>query len=130
MFYLRPFLLAVLAFTLLDLLWLGYLGRGLYERYLGHHMREQVDWLAAVVFYFVFLAGLLYFVVLEAEHSLQAAGRGALYGLVTYGTYELTNRAVVKDWPWQIVGIDILWGILLSAAVSWISYRYGMAYKQ
>jgi len=130
MFYLRPFLLAVLAFTLLDLLWLGYLGRGLYERYLGHHMREQVDWLAAVVFYFVFLAGLLYFVVLEAENSLQAAGRGALYGLVTYGTYELTNRAVVKDWPWQIVGIDILWGILLSAAVSWISYRYGMAYKQ
>jgi uncharacterized membrane protein len=130
MSYLRPFLLAVLAFTLLDLLWLGYLGRGLYERYLGHHMREQVDWLAAVVFYFVFLAGLLYFVVLEAENSWQAAGRGALYGLVTYGTYELTNRAVVKDWPWQIVGIDILWGILLSAVVSWISYRYGMADKQ
>jgi uncharacterized membrane protein len=127
---LRPLLLALLAFTALDLLWLGYLGRSLYEKYLGHHMREQTDWLAAIIFYFIFLAGLVYFVVQPAESAVQAIWRGAFFGLVTYGTYELTNRAVIQDWPWPIVLIDILWGMFLSAAVAWFSYRFGVAHRQ
>ncbi len=122
---LRPFLFAALSFTLLDLLWLGYIGRSLYTRYLGHHMREQTDWLAAGLFYIIFLSGLLYFVVLPAGSAMQAFGRGAFFGLVAYSTYELTNRAVVQHWPWPIVVIDIAWGTLLCALVSFISYRYG-----
>ena len=124
--HLRPFLFAMLAFTVLDLLWLGYLGKQLYEKYLSHHMRAQTDWLAAILFYFVFLAGLVYFVVLPAQTSTQALARGAFFGLVTYGTYDLTNRAVIQNWPWPITLIDILWGIFLCAVVSWVSHRYGM----
>lgn len=127
---LRSFLFAMLAFTVLDLFWLGYLGKRLYEKFLGHHMRAQTDWLAAILFYFIFLAGLVYFVVLPAQTSSQAVVRGAFFGLVTYGTYELTNRAVIQNWPWPIVAIDIAWGIFLCAVVSWVSFRYGIAHSK
>lgn len=128
MFFLRPFLIALAAFTVLDLVWLGFIARPLYNKYIGHHLREQTDWLAAGLFYVMFLAGIVYFVVLPSAQSSsgQVLLRGALFGLVTYGTYELTNRAVVQNWPWPIVFIDIAWGMFLCAAVGWISWRYSI----
>lgn len=126
MFFLRPFLIALAAFTVLDMVWLSLIARPLYSKYIGHHLREQTDWLAAGLFYIMFLAGIVYFVVLPSAQSSngQVLLRGALFGLVTYGTYELTNRAVVQNWPWSMVVIDIAWGMFLCAAVGWISWRY------
>ena len=125
--FLRHFLLAALAFTVLDLIWLGILARRIYERYLGHHMRPQTDWLAAILFYFIFLAGLVYFVVLPAAGlpARKVLLNGAFFGAVAYSTYELTNRAVLKDWPWEIVLIDIAWGALLCSIVAWVSWHFG-----
>jgi uncharacterized membrane protein len=125
--FLKYYLVAFGAFFVLDLFWLGWLGRDIYRRYLGHLMRDPVDWSAAIPFYLIFLAGLVYFAVLPSanEPAYMALLRGAAFGLVTYATYELTNRAVLANWPWPIVFIDILWGIVLSAAVSWASWRFG-----
>lgn len=125
--FLKLFLLSLPAFLALDLLWLGYIGRSFYTQYLGHHMRTPPDWLAASIFYLLFCAALVYFVVKPSLNGPASTllFRAAFFGLITYGTYELTNRAVIQDWPWPIVGIDILWGMFLASATAWVSWYFG-----
>lgn len=118
----------LLLFFLLDMLWLGWLGRDLYQQHLGQWLADQVNWPAAGAFYLIFIAGLLYFAVwpaLEQASAGQALFNGAFFGLVTYATYELTNLATHKDWPLQAVVIDLLWGIALCTLVSWASFQLG-----
>jgi uncharacterized membrane protein len=127
MSYLKMYLFAALAFFPLDMLWLGLLGRPIYTRQIGHLMAEQVDWLAAGIFYLMFLAGLLYFVVVPSADATasQVLIKGAAFGFITYATYEFTNKAVIADWPWPIVFVDVLWGAVLCAATAWVSWRFG-----
>lgn len=119
------YVVATITFFAIDLVWLGLIAKNLYAKYIGDFLREVPNWPAAITFYLLFLVGLMIFAIIPASHagSLQkAALYGALYGFFTYMTYELTNYAVLKDWPWQIVIIDIIWGVLLATAVSSITY--------
>lgn len=126
MVYLKSFFFAAAAFTVLDLLWLGVVARGIYAKYLGHYMRPSTDWTAAILFYLIFLSGLVYFVVQPGVSNTSSGVllRGAFFGFVAYSTYELTNRAVIENWPWPIVLIDIAWGAVLCALVGWISWYF------
>jgi uncharacterized membrane protein len=84
-----------------------------------------VNWAAALVFYVLFIIGLMIFVLLPAldKQSLShALIYGALFGFFTYATYDLTNLATIRDWPITITIIDLIWGTTLSASVSSISY--------
>jgi uncharacterized membrane protein len=126
--YLLHFLLTVPIFFAVDIVWLGFLGKPFYQKYLGHLMAEKVNWTAAIIFYFLFIVGILIFAVypaLRVDKVSYAIGYGALFGFFTYMTYELTNLAVLKDWPWQIVPIDILWGVVLCTLVSLGSFYIG-----
>jgi len=117
----KLYAIALVVFSALDLLWLGVVAKGLYAEYLGFLLRDQVLWPAAVVFYLFFLMGLVVFVIVPAMKTRsvsRALGLGAFYGFITYQTYELINYAMVRDWPFPIVVIDIVWGIVLSASVS------------
>lgn len=121
MYFLKLFLIAVPIFFAIDLLWLGVIAKGIYGKYLGHLMRDTPIWSSAIVFYLLFIVGMIIFVInpaMEKNSVMYAVQYGALFGFMTYMTYELTNYAVIKDWPWQIIGIDILWGVILSASVS------------
>lgn len=120
------YLIALVVFLLIDLLWLGFIARNLYRQQLGHLMAPQTNWPAALIFYVLFIGGLLYFAVwpgLHADSARLALINGALYGLVTYATYELTNKAVIDRWPNLIVPVDILWGAFLCAVVSWSAFQ-------
>ncbi|MFT4970190.1 MAG: putative membrane protein [Chitinophagales bacterium] len=126
--YLLHFLLTVPIFFAVDIVWLGFLGKPFYQKYLGHLMAEKVNWTAAIIFYFLFIVGILIFAVypaLRVDKVSYAIGYGALFGFFTYMTYELTNLAVLKDWPWQIVPIDIIWGVVLCTLVSLGSFYIG-----
>lgn len=119
---LKFYLIAFVLFFLLDMTWLGWLARGFYQRQLGPWMAPQVNWTAAILFYLLFLAGLLYFAVwpaLQQGSALRALLNGFFFGLVTYATYELTNLATHRDWPPAIVVVDMAWGTVLCGAVSW-----------
>lgn len=119
------YLVAVGVFFAVDLLWLGVIAKKLYGKFIGDLLRDVPNWPAAIVFYLLFLVGLMIFAIIPASQagSLQkAALYGALYGFFTYMTYELTNYAVLKDWPWQIVIIDITWGVALATTVSCVTY--------
>ncbi len=124
-FYLKLYFLTVPVFFIIDLIWLGIVAKSFYRKNLNHVLSPNVNWTAAIIFYLVFIAGILIFAVLPglAKQSWRhAAGWGALFGFFTYATYDLTNLALLKDWPLNIVIVDILWGVVLCSAVASLSF--------
>lgn len=125
--FLRLYLIAFVLFFVIDLLWLGIVAKDIYKKYLGHLMSEQVNWAAAIIFYLLFIGGLVFFVIMpavEAESIGKALLYGALFGFITYATYDLTNLATLKDWPIQITIIDLVWGTFLGTSVSLLSFLF------
>ena len=126
---LKLYLVTVVVFFLVDIIWLGFISKNLYKEYLGHLMAPKVNWGAALVFYLMFIAGLIFFVTdpaIAKENIMYAILAGGFFGLITYGTYDLTNLATLKDWPLNITIIDLVWGTFLNAATSGITYLIAM----
>lgn len=112
-------LVTLLIFTLVDLVWLVKVAPKLYRKYIGHLMSNRVNIAAAAFFYVVFIVGLVYFVIgPHINNPLMAFLSGAMFGLVTYATYDLTNLATLKAWPITITVIDLIWGTLVTAVTS------------
>jgi uncharacterized membrane protein len=115
------FILTTLVFLAIDIVWLGWIAKNLYNKMIGHLLSPQVNWIAAIIFYFLFIIGIFIFAILPAiekdawKHALLY---GALFGFFTYATYELTNLATLRQWPASLVFIDIAWGVFLSASVA------------
>jgi uncharacterized membrane protein len=123
--FLKLYAVSIPVFFLIDLLWLGLIAKPFYDRHLGYMLRGQVLWAAAILFYLFFLVGLVFFVIAPAVQSgslVKAILLGLFFGFITYQTYELTNYALVKDWPFIVVIVDIAWGMVLSSLVSAISF--------
>ena len=123
--FLRLYGVAVVAFLVIDMLWLGVIARSFYRAQIGHLMRPNVNWAAAIVFYLVFVSGIVVLVVWPAiqRHSLShALVLGALLGLVTYAAYDLTNLATLEGFPLTVALVDLVWGMVLCATVSGITY--------
>ncbi len=118
---LLSYVLTFAVFLVIDLAWLGFIAKDLYKKYLGDLLSDQVNWTAAIVFYLLFVVGVFIFAILPsvAKDSLVSAiTLGALFGFFTYATYDLTNLATLKNWPLNLVFIDILWGAVLTSIVS------------
>ena len=125
MSWLTQYVVAAVVFCVLDLLWLGTVAEDAYARHLGDLLAPSPNVGAAFVFYAIFVAGLLYFVIhpaVVAGSWRRAAGAGAFFGFVTYATWDLTNLAVLRDFPAALVPIDLAWGTFLAAAVSLTTY--------
>jgi len=126
------YILTALVFFAIDLAWLGLVARNMYNRYIGHLMSSQVNWVPAVVFYLAFVVGILVFAVypsVDKDSLLRAILLGALFGFFTYSTYDLTNLATLKDWPLSITIIDIAWGMILTGAVSAVGFFIVSAFE-
>jgi uncharacterized membrane protein len=120
------YLLAFAVFFLIDMVWLGLVARDFYRRHLGGMLSDKVNWPAAILFYLLFIAGLLLFVIVPAQgHALQALWKGAVFGLIAYATYDLTNLATLRDWPLAVTLVDLAWGAVLGGAVCLISTILG-----
>lgn len=127
-FYLKLYFLTVPVFFLIDLIWLGVVAKGFYQKHLNYILSPKVNWAAAIIFYLIYIAGILIFSVVPAvtKNSLRYAVLwGALFGFFTYATYDLTNLALLKDWPLKIVFVDILWGVVLCSTVATLSFYIG-----
>jgi uncharacterized membrane protein len=115
------YLLTFAVFLMIDMLWLGVIAKTIYQKYLGNFLTDNVNWTAAIIFYFIYVAGISIFAIYPAVNKgsvYHAILMGALFGFFTYATYDLTNLATLKGWPLPIVIIDIIWGSVLSAVVS------------
>ncbi len=127
-FWVKLYLLTVPVFFAIDMVWLGFLARSFYKNNLGHLLSPDVNWSAAFIFYFIYIAGIVFFAVrpgLEAQSLTRACLLGALFGFFTYATYDLTNLATLRDWPVIVAVVDIAWGTALCAVVSAGSYLIG-----
>ena len=88
-------------------------------------MKTNVNWPAAIIFYLLFIVGLVVFIITPAlrQQSWQSAlFFGALFGLISYATYDLTNLATINNWPLLVTVVDLIWGSVLAGSVSLISY--------
>jgi hypothetical protein len=122
---LSSYAIATVFFFAIDMLWLGVIAKKLYREKLGFILSDEVNWTAALVFYFIYIAGILFFAVYPAlrDFSWQTALlNGAVLGFLCYATYDLTNMATIAKWPLQIVLIDIVWGTVLTGSVSILTY--------
>lgn len=120
------YLACLVTFLILDGLWLGLISREIYNKWIGHLMTDNILWGVALGFYLLYVIGIVYFAVLPAASLSRAALNGALLGILCYATYDLTNWATLKDWPWEMVMTDIIWGMLITsicAAVGYLVYR-------
>jgi len=123
--FIRLFLIALPAFFIIDMVWLVLVARKFYAGQIGFLMRPDIGWTAAIIFYLLFIAALVTFVIAPAveKHSWShALIYGAFFGLVTYATYDLTNLATLKDWPVLVTVVDLIWGSALGASVSVVTY--------
>ena len=123
--FFKLYAIAVVTFLVIDLIWLGVVARSFYQAQIGHLMRANVNWAAAVAFYLIFVGGIIALTVwpaIERQSLGHAVILGAILGLVTYAAYDLTNLATLEGFPLKVVVVDMVWGTVLCAAVSGITY--------
>ncbi len=119
------YLLTTVVFFAIDIIWLGFIAKGMYNKMLGHLMAPNVNWTAAVIFYLIFIVGIFIFSIIpgiEKDSFQHALIYGVLFGFFTYATFDLTNLATLRDWPIKIVFIDIVWGMVLTGSVASSGY--------
>lgn len=125
------FFTILISMILIDGIWLGTMLKPLYVPKIGHLFAHSMSFLPAVFFYLLYAAALNIFVVLPALKNdsgyFHILLLGLLFGMVTYGTYDLTNQATLKNWPWMLTAIDMAWGSVLAAMVSLIA-TFGSRY--
>lgn len=107
-------------FLAMDAVWLTLATDALYRPAIGHLMAPGITWAAAALFYAGYFAGLLFFAVVPARRPIAALARGAALGLMAYGTYDFTNQATLRGWPWSLTFIDLAWGATVSGVASWV----------
>lgn len=130
--YIGVYLLTSLIFFSIDLFWLGIVSKGFYDLHLPSYMAANVNWIAAVIFYLLYLIGVFVFTIHPAykkESGLKAYISGALFGLFTYATYDLTNLATLAEWPVIVVFVDVIWGVFITSLISLIGYYITLKIK-
>jgi uncharacterized membrane protein len=124
----KLYFMALFIFLCIDALWLGLVAPGFYRSQIGHLMAETPNLYAAGIFYLLFVGALMYFVIEPSWRTgamRDAFFRGALFGLVTYATYDMTNLATLRNWPLLVTVVDLAWGTMLSAVTATLSVWVG-----
>jgi len=123
--YFLMFIFTFIIFFIIDILWLSTFAKKTYDKYLGYLLAKKVIWPAAMIFYVLFIIGLVYFAVapgVTADSIGKVMLNGALFGFFTYATYDLTNLATVRDWPLKITIIDLIWGTSVGTVSATLGY--------
>jgi len=122
--FLKMYLIAFVVFLAIDALWLGLVAPKFYKAQIGHLMAEKPNFIAAGIFYLIFIVGVVYFIKpnIEAGEMGKAVLGGAIFGFMAYATYDLTNLATLKDWPITVTIVDLIWGTFLSSTITLLTY--------
>jgi len=124
-FHLKVYASCIAVFFALDIAWLGFIAKGFYQGQMGHLLKDQANWGAAIAFYLIYVAAIVVLCVLPAVEK-QSLGRalflGAVLGLAAYAAFDLTSLALLKGFPGGVVPVDLAWGVVLTASVSAAGY--------
>ena len=124
--------ITTVVFFLIDLVWIGIVARDFYAETIGGLLRDSVNWPAALMFYFLYIGGIVVFVLVPAlkngSRVRHTALMGGLLGLFAYGTFDLTALALLEGWPVVVTLVDMVWGTALTAATAsgslWTIHRF------
>lgn len=119
--YLIAYGAAIVAFLVIDGIWLGVVAKNFYADNLGDLLRKDFLLLPGVIFYLVFTAGLVFLAVRPGQPDISLSNvalHGAVVGLLAYGTYDLTNLSTLRGWPPILSIVDMAWGTVLSTSVA------------
>ncbi|OUV03817.1 MAG: hypothetical protein CBC42_01495 [Betaproteobacteria bacterium TMED82] len=133
MVYIYAYLGTFVTFALMDAFWLGLIATDFYYDHLDGLLRKEPNWAAALIFYTGYIAGLVYFAIrpsLTSGNFKSVLRDGALLGLLSYATYDMTNLATLINWPITITIIDIIWGIFITSISSVVGYLCAKFFQQ
>ncbi len=119
------YFISLVVFLTLDLIWIRFIARNFYRRTIGHLLAENIKAAPVIMFYVCYVGIMCYLVVLPSLQNgglTQAAIGGALFGIVGYGTYDMTNYALLKNWPLSVTIIDLIWGSFVSSTTAIIAF--------
>ena len=123
------FVATLVGFVAIDVIWLKAMAQRAYAVEIGSLLREKPRLAPAMLFYLMFAAGLAYFSVvpgIATGKPLHATLSGAMVGLIAYGTFNLTNLAIMRDYSTRIAAIDMAWGIFASATTAGLAAWAGV----
>lgn len=116
--YLLAWVFCAVIFLAADMVWLGVAAKKFYRVHLGSMLAEKFNGKAAVVFYVLYVAGIVIFCVHGKASWQDAAMWGALFGFFCYATYNLTNLATLRGWPVVVTYVDLVWGPVVTAVTA------------
>lgn len=126
---LKLYFVSLLVFLITDFIWIGGIASSFYQNQIGFLLSPKPNMAAAVIFYSIYIAGLLYFVVLPSLKvkklsTLRVLLIGGLFGFVSYAVYDLTNYITLSDWPLLLTVVDMLWGSFVTGLTAAIGYKF------
>ena len=113
-------------FIIAEMIVLTNIMQPLFKKHIGFLMKEDTNFSIAAIFYFVYVAGVFWFASragIKSESFSVAIFSGAFLGLLAFGTYEITNYVILKDWKIELVLVDTLWGIVITGSMAYVGYR-------
>lgn len=113
-------------FVVAEIIILTNIMQPLFKKHIGFLMKEDTNFSVAAIFYVVYVAGVFWFATragIKSESFLVAILSGAFLGLLAFGTYEITNYVILKDWKIELVLFDTCWGILITGAMAFVGYK-------
>ncbi|HEY1064160.1 MAG TPA: DUF2177 family protein [Candidatus Saccharimonadales bacterium] len=123
--YIGHYLLVGTIFAAVDAVWIGIVANKFYKSKMSSLLREKPNFVAAVIFYLVYIFGVVVLALepaLDKESAIQALGLGAVVGLTAYAAYDLTNASTLKGWSVAVTVVDLAWGTFITAATTLIAY--------
>lgn len=123
---LKKILLTSVIFLSIDFTWLGLVAKNFYDQQFKAFQRKDINWPAAILTYLLLILGISFLALPQADSDkFQALIYGGLFGLISYGVYDLTNYSILANWPLKLVIVDMIWGTLLCGVtaflVSWLT---------
>ena len=129
--YFLTYFIVLVIFLTIDAVWLGFIARKFYVNNIGFILAEKPNFLAAAIFYSIYVIGIIIFSTIPAlkdGSGTTALIYGALFGFFAYLTYDMTNYSTLKDWPLQVSLIDTAWGTFLTGISSYLGYHFAKSW--
>lgn len=126
--YLYLYLILLVIFLIIDLIWLNFIAKGLYQKEIGSLLLKNPKLLPAILFYALFIVAIIIIAVIPGIES-KSLGKtlllGAVLGFISYGTYDFTNLATLNNWSVKVTIIDLIWGTSITTVMSYLGYIIG-----
>lgn len=119
------YFVTTVVFFIIDIAWIGGFAKKFYWGNMGSLLKDDINWVAALIFYLLYIVGIFVFAIVpavKAESLEHAIIYGALFGFFCYATYDLTNLATMKGFPMKVAIVDMIWGAVLTGSVATAGY--------